>query len=195
VSESEPSEWTMTVISRAEAEAMYEMRRRFVSPKKIAKEFGKSVTSTKRAIGYIALERRTYGSAWTRMRLEHNRGVRARALERYAERDRRDKIAKQSAAEHAEMVLLAGAALAPSPRETRAEREARAEWEAMSGTVKIAGSADGHVMEHGRGRSALPPPSAQRVPLTSYERESKRKAKRLREMLGPNPMRHELGLE
>jgi hypothetical protein len=67
--------WTMTCFTHEEAVYAYTQRRPpyWRSYKKIAKELGKSERSTVRAIGRIALERRTYGPSWTRMRLEHKR--------------------------------------------------------------------------------------------------------------------------
>jgi hypothetical protein len=179
----------MTCFTHEEAVYAYTQRRPpyWRSYKKIAKELGKSERSTVRAIGRIALERRTYGPSWTRMRLEHKREGRQLSLQRFAEQARKDAIAKQSAAEHAAMVELSTrAALGSTRRETRAERTERVERELASGTVRVEVNADGHAGGDGRGFAALP--------LSPAERAAKRKARLIREMLGPNPMRHELGL-
>jgi hypothetical protein len=108
----------MTCFTYDEAVYAYEQRRLFRPYKKIAKELGKSERSTIRAIGYIALERGTYGSAWRQACREHKRERAHRHYTRCTERDRKHKIAVQSAAEHLEMVRLAGAALDLPPRET-----------------------------------------------------------------------------
>jgi hypothetical protein len=170
---------------------MYEMRRRFVSPKKIAKEFGKAVRSVTRAVGYISHERGTYGyEAWRReIRAYKQESVRRRH-ELYSERDRKAKLAAQSAREHLALVELTTSALDSPPRETRAGREVRLEREALSGQVPIrvqaSGAGDGHAQGEAGRRAALP-----RSPA---EREARRRARRILQMLGPTARADEIGL-
>jgi hypothetical protein len=182
--------WPMNVFTKGEAEWAYEQRKFLKrTDKEIARELGKSERSTQRAIGYISLERGTYSySAWRQELREFKRQRCYWFLRTVTEQARKDKLAKQSAAEHLAMSELTRAALEHSPpRETRAEREQRVEREAMSGTVPIMAD-DGDTIgeQHGRGASRRLAPS---------EREARRKARRIKEMLGSTATPQELGLE
>lgn len=176
----------MNVITHSEAEQMYEQRRLFVSDKKIAAEFGKAERSVQRAIGLIAHERGTYSyPRWRRKVREYKQASAHWFFGACSERDRKAKLAAQSAEEHLAMVeLTTRTALGDRlPREARAERERRAE-SLYGAPIRVS---DGDKMGELGGRAPLP--------LSPAERQARRRAKRLHDMLGPNPMPHELGLE
>jgi hypothetical protein len=192
VTSREPEDtWTMVCFTREEA--VYAYRRRHFdlrSLKQVAREMGKSVRSTARAIRRISLEEGTFGSAWAQFWRDYKRERWQRQRVLYDARDRQDKIDAQTAAEHLEMTRLTEVALEHSPRETRQERETRVERELQSGTVRIGIARD----TSGNGNAEGNRGARAAVPLSPAEREARRKARRIREMLGPNPMPHELGL-
>jgi hypothetical protein len=178
--------WPMRVITKPEAMWCYEQRRLMRSGKSIAAELGKAKRSVERAISYISLERGTYDyEAWRRKISDHKSARGRWFYTRCSERDRQARIAAQSAKEHLAMVELATrAALDPKAPKTP-QKTLNTLY--MSGTVPIV-TANGDAQGEQRGAAA----SAR--PVSAREKAARARAKRLREMLGPDAMPHELGL-
>jgi hypothetical protein len=188
--------WPMRVITKPEAEFCYEQRKFCKrTGKEIAAEVGKAERSVERAISYIAMERGTYGyEAWRRELREYKIARCRQFLDRVRNRDRLKKIAVQSIEEHSRSVEVVRAALGydnlpRAPKPTQKEVDALY----MSGTVPIEISTH-HEGNGERMGEAQRGGARSRSLSTLSERETRRRAKRLREMLGPTAMPHELGL-